>query len=206
MVYQPLIPLPTDLLSTSQGDIKTNFTAANTIFGVDHYAFDNATASKGFHNTVTTPLIVGAAHPAAATEAVFYAMQPTANVGLLHFSKAPATNSPAPIPSIVTTRQSGPVAISLLKNQGSFGNVLNVAGLARLCCLLSVSNYLATRDHCLFFISWDSGTTTFLFTPLVPGSKFTVTNSGTTFRLSNTSTTTDYTQVFWTLQFFRLET
>lgn len=55
MTYQPLIPLPSDLLSKSQGDIKNNFTAANTVMGVNHYPFDDATSNKGLHKWVTMP-------------------------------------------------------------------------------------------------------------------------------------------------------
>lgn len=55
MVYKPLIPLPTDNLSVSQGDIKENFTVANTSFGINHYPFDDATANNGKHKKVSMP-------------------------------------------------------------------------------------------------------------------------------------------------------
>lgn len=48
MPYQPNIPNPTDLLSDSQGDIKTNFQSSNTSFGLNHFAFD-AVSDSGKH-------------------------------------------------------------------------------------------------------------------------------------------------------------
>ena len=52
MTYQPLIPLSTDFLSTSQGDIKTNFTLLNSYFAIDHVAF-NAGSNQGQHKQIT---------------------------------------------------------------------------------------------------------------------------------------------------------
>lgn len=48
MSYNPSIPLPTDNLSVSQGDIKTNFTVNNTCIGVDHIPPSIASQS-GYH-------------------------------------------------------------------------------------------------------------------------------------------------------------
>lgn len=52
MVYNPAIPGPTDWLSNSQAQIQTNFTALDTIFGVDHVAY-SAVTNNGFHSKVT---------------------------------------------------------------------------------------------------------------------------------------------------------
>ena len=57
MTYLPTIPQPTDLLSTSQGNIQTNFSQANTIFGINHYPFDNVTVDKGKHTFIQFPAI-----------------------------------------------------------------------------------------------------------------------------------------------------
>jgi len=54
MSYTPGIPLATDDPSVSQGQIKTNFEQLNTIFDIDHVAYDNATAAdRGEHNRIT---------------------------------------------------------------------------------------------------------------------------------------------------------
>jgi hypothetical protein len=54
MSYNPSIPLRTDFLSVSQGQIKTNFSQLNTVFGNDHVPFDSGT-NPGLHNHVTIP-------------------------------------------------------------------------------------------------------------------------------------------------------
>ena len=59
--YIANIPLPGDLLSKSQKDLNNNFQSANTIFGKNHYPFDEASAKRGKHsfvemvNNVTKP-------------------------------------------------------------------------------------------------------------------------------------------------------
>lgn len=122
MTYNPNIPNPTDLLSNSQGQIKTNFSTANTSFGVDHYAFDNATPNNGFHNKVTTPLIAGSAHPTTTTNPIFYAMQDTVNLGVLQYSRGPSNMWPTP----VTCFQSSSSPISILN--GATANILDFTG------------------------------------------------------------------------------
>lgn len=52
MTYLPNIPLPSDLLSDSQRDIKNNFTKANTSFGIDHRTFSDATVLNGYHTVI----------------------------------------------------------------------------------------------------------------------------------------------------------
>lgn len=53
MTYNPGIPQPNDLLSTSQPQIQTNFSQANTIFDANHFTFDSATAAnRGKHRKV----------------------------------------------------------------------------------------------------------------------------------------------------------
>lgn len=64
MTFQPNIPLATDLISSSQDDIKQNFQALNTSWDVNHVGFNSVGAGK--HNFVempnqTTPGPAGAA-------------------------------------------------------------------------------------------------------------------------------------------------
>jgi hypothetical protein len=47
--YNPNIPTSTDLLSNSQVDIKSNFLTANTVMGINHYAFDVVSGNQGKH-------------------------------------------------------------------------------------------------------------------------------------------------------------
>lgn len=54
MTYNPSIPQATDNLSTSQGQILNNFTQLNTVFSVDHFAFDDVTSTlRGKHRQCT---------------------------------------------------------------------------------------------------------------------------------------------------------
>lgn len=52
MTFNPAIPAPTDLISQSQAQIQTNFSQADTAFGVDHTAF-SVLANQGQHKQVT---------------------------------------------------------------------------------------------------------------------------------------------------------
>jgi len=56
-VYLPNIPLASDLLSVSQGNIKDNFFTANAIMDVNHYPFNDTTANKGKHKFVAMPVL-----------------------------------------------------------------------------------------------------------------------------------------------------
>lgn len=53
MVFDPAIPQPNDIISTSQSELLENFTQLNTVFGVNHVAFDAASSDKGKHKFVT---------------------------------------------------------------------------------------------------------------------------------------------------------
>jgi len=54
MTFNPNIPLGTDNLSTSQGQILANFSQLNTQFGVDHAAFNTGSGNgDGAHKKVT---------------------------------------------------------------------------------------------------------------------------------------------------------
>lgn len=80
MVYNPNIPLPTDFLSDSQGDIKANFGAADTIMGIDHFQFSDGTSNKGKHKWehIVEVANYAAITPApAASEDVVYAKSAT---------------------------------------------------------------------------------------------------------------------------------
>jgi len=72
MPYNPSIPQPTDNLSDSQNDILNNFSSANTSFGINHFAFDNATANNGKHNFVEMPVRGAIPAPLSASEATVY--------------------------------------------------------------------------------------------------------------------------------------
>ncbi len=91
MSYNPNIPLPTDKLSTSQGDIKDNFGQLNTIFGVDHFEFDAIDAGK--HQHVNMPAKSGGTPPTTASgEGALYTVQTGSNTDQYYTRDADATN------------------------------------------------------------------------------------------------------------------
>lgn len=53
MTFQPSIPLASDLISVSQGDIKNNFQSLSTAWNVNHVDFNASGAGK--HNFVEFP-------------------------------------------------------------------------------------------------------------------------------------------------------
>lgn len=71
MTYQPGKPLPGDLLSDSQGDIKDNFTVANTVMSIDHYPFADLTTNAGRHKDIHIVKRVGNPATVAGTQILF---------------------------------------------------------------------------------------------------------------------------------------
>ena len=54
MTYNPSIPTPTELLSTSQGQILINFGQLNTQYGADHDGFNGGSGNgSGMHDQIT---------------------------------------------------------------------------------------------------------------------------------------------------------
>lgn len=56
-LFLPNIPQPNDNLDFSQGQLLTNNQGLDTVFGVDHTLFSDATSDKGFHRKVTFPVV-----------------------------------------------------------------------------------------------------------------------------------------------------
>lgn len=198
MSYIPGIPLPGDLLSDSQNDIKNNFTAANASFGVDHYAFDNGTVNNGFHDKVTTPPIVGGVDPTtAAGYCKLYALEKSANLGLLQFSRPPSNGTPTPI----TFLQSSTTAISLADNATT--NVLDATGLTLLHGVLWCMNVVSTRRQRASQVYWD-GAAWFIFNDFTDTStSLTFGSSGSTLFVKNNASGAGMS-IYWTLQIFKV--
>ena len=73
MSYNPNIPNPNDLLSDSQGDILQNFQALNTVYGTNHYPYDNATVGQiGKHKFVSMPVLAAAPATIAGEGALYF--------------------------------------------------------------------------------------------------------------------------------------
>lgn len=92
MTFQPNIPLATDLISVSQGDIKNNFTALSTSYNVNHIDF-NVTGS-GKHKFVEMPVRTVIPPGLVTAEGTIYTKLPSGNLQLtqLFYSPDNSTN------------------------------------------------------------------------------------------------------------------
>lgn len=151
------IPQPGDLLSFSQGQLLSNNAALSSIFGIDHYPFVDTSASQGFHNKVTTPLIGGGTHPTTVANPVFYGMTETQvgsslPIGLIEYSRGPNNAVPSP----VTTMQSSATAIVLAPTATT--NVIDFTGLARCYGMLYAGDLnsvdVSAPYNMVAFVSW----------------------------------------------------
>jgi hypothetical protein len=101
MTYQ-LIPNPTDLISVSQGELKTNFTVNQTAFDVDHVDF-NVTGA-GRHKKVTLNDIAADPTLTYPVSEIYAKTQGTApNLDLDLYYAAPRQNLAAQINRFVPT-------------------------------------------------------------------------------------------------------
>lgn len=195
MTFNPAIPQPFHLLSNSQNDLLTNMSALDTSFGIDHYKFSDATSNNGFHNTVTTPLIVGSAHPAtAAGIPKLYAMQDSANLGVIQYSRGPNSAVPSP----VTSLHSPSAAISMSQNTPV--NVFDFTGLARALCIFSA---LGTNGATIAFMTAAIYWTGSVLRINVLGNSAFMTAAAAGNVLTFQSIIAGTTSGYWTLQFLR---
>lgn len=201
-LFIPSIPQPGDNLDFSQGQLLSNNQGLDTVFGIDHYKFSDATVNKGFHNQVTTPAYVAnpptSAPPVTGANPIFYSFQLSANLGVIQFSRGPNNV----VPSAVTMLQSPASATSI--NTGAFSPVFDFTGLNRALCILTSSNMAAPRRDSFAYVVWTGTTLTVntMFTSSLGG--FGAVAAGNVVQLFNT-TGTNMTNVYWTLEFLRVE-
>lgn len=199
-LFIPTIPQANDNLDFSQGQLLTNNAGLDTVFGIDHYTFSDATANKGFHNQVTTPSHIGG-HPATGANPILYSMQDSAFLGVIQYSKAP--NLLAADPSSPITMKQSPLTASTVPGPGLLG-IFDFSGLTRSLAILVAAD-TTTNNKAVAFVVWTT----------VPGNSLTVATivgssalfaavSGTTLILQNT-TGTPQANVYWTLQFMRTQ-
>lgn len=204
MTYNANIPQPGDLLSTSQGDILTNFTAADASFGVDHYAFSNQTANNGFHNTVTTPLIVGGAHPTtSASVPKFYAMnETTTNLGVLQYSRGGSDAVPTPVTSLHSTS----AGITLLMGGGST-NVFDFTNVSVALCVFEACGTLPSATLNLYCAAIAKQGGIYKITSMASslGAGVNVAMTGDILTITNSNGFFNLTNLYWTLKFMRVQ-
>lgn len=191
------IPQPNDNLDFSQGQLLSNNQGLNTLFGIDHYPLTDATVNKGFHNQVTTPLIVGSVAPTTVANPIFYAMQDSANIGVIQYSRGPNNAVPTP----VTNRQSPSTPIVLAPSGTS--NVLDFTGLARAICVLYSMDTGASPVLGSTMVIW-TGTALSTSGIVVQSQGLGTAISGNILQVRNLSASLTRSNVYWTLQFLRL--
>jgi hypothetical protein len=211
-LFLPNIPQPPDNLDFSQGQLLSNNQGLDTVFGIEHYKFSDATANKGFHNKVTTPNYVTSppslpnAPPTTSASPIFYGFKQLDGAGnatnrlpVLQYSIS--TNNAVASP--VTTLQSQAAAFNLAA--GAAVDVLDFTGIIRSYCTLYV---VATNDVvggtttvASYLIYWD-GTSFFgNFSNNIVGP---FRGPGNKLQLKN-STTNPYINIYWTLVFQRID-
>jgi len=196
------IPQASDNLDFSQGQLLSNNQGLDTVFGVDHYKFSDASANKGFHNTVTTPPYVATPTtglpPVTGANPIFYGFQQTTPLGVLQYSEGPN----AAVPTPVTAIQSSVTGLAIAN--GTSINILDFTGIPRAFGTLFAmgvnSSSVNIAITCQVF--WTG--TAFIFLEDTGSGSLFVTSSGNILQLSVLTGQSNLTGVYWTLYFYRL--
>jgi len=217
MPFDPNIPQSIDFLSESQLDLLNNNIQLDASFGVDHYKFSNVTVNNGRHNYVTTPLAVNTpatvtGHPdVTATELRFYAMQDTANIGLLQYSRGwDAVGATSAVPSAVTYLQSPNAAQTLLGLATSTLNIFDFTGITKyaMAKVYIYNNNLITTVMPAFegLLTWRGAsnelTVNEIYNSFASNVKFE--QSGNFFRMRRSINGVTLNDIYWTIQFLRI--
>ncbi len=193
-LYDPNVPTGLINLDIDYQNLQNNFSQLDTTFGIDHYKFSDQTANNGFHNTVTQPLIVGAAHPATAADVPkIYTMKDGTNGATIQYSRGGSNAVPSPI----TTIQSAAAPFNMAPSSNV--NIYDFTGITRAIAQFFVSGITA---RLIIGVFWDGANFTFIDNP---GSSFMLTSSGNILRLT-TSVGTTVNNIVWTLQLIRVQT
>lgn len=194
-LFLPSIPQASDNLDFSQGQLLSNNSGLDTVFGVDHYKFSDASSSKGFHNTVTTPLIVGSAHPATTANPIFYAMQDYSAIGLLQYSRGPTSAVPSPLTYLQSPAT--PIALASLGTT----NLINFAGMTSAMCVGYAQDVTGGQNPSACLISWNGTVISFKTLGTINTLQFGA--SGSTLIITNASG--GNISLNWSLQFLRIK-
>lgn len=212
MPFVANLPQPTDFLSNSQEDLRQNNLQLDASFGIDHYTFSNATADNGKHNQVTTPKIIGAAHPTtSATDMKFYCMQDTANIGLLQYSRGWDTaGAISGVPSAVSYVQSPNAPQVLADAVNSFISILDFTGITNYAIgkIVICNAQDAPRNYMMekTFL-WRGGVNIMTFQEVFDTfpNDVKLQMNGNVMRLNRTNTVSNSVfNVYWSIQFYRI--
>jgi hypothetical protein len=195
-LFLPNIPQAGDNLDFSQGELLTNNQGLDTVFGIDHYKFSDATSNKGFHNQVTTPAIIGG-HPATAANIPKLYAATAGNLGVVQFSKGP--NLGATQPSNPITMLQSPLAPIVIVIGGTT-NVFDFTGLPFAMCVL-VATDSVLFDTLFSFVTWNGAVINIVN---ISSGQLTAQAAGAVLRIKNANVQ-QKNNVFWTLQFMRVQ-
>lgn len=216
-LFIPTIPQANDNLDFSQGQLLSNNAGIDTVFGIDHYKFSDATVNKGFHNQVTTPQfflnttippVYPTVTPVTVANPILYAYQatdgagtPTTNTGVLQYSRGPNSAVPSPL-----THLHGSAVIAALGVQ----NIFDITGITRALFTVSVMDDVITANNQFAYGSFGVAgagyrINNFVSTTAPTASKLGVTTAGNILQITNVSTTTASNNVQWTIDFLRIE-
>ena len=113
MPFNPNIPNPADLLSSSQGDLLNNNGFLQTWSVTDHYGLDDATSNNGKHQVIQMP--VQATQPVTTVDPMLYSFQQTTgNAGILQYM----CQAGGLVQSPITPIQSSATGITLIASTG----------------------------------------------------------------------------------------
>lgn len=206
-LFLPNIPQGPDNLDFSQGELLSNNQGLDTVFGIDHYKFSDATANKGFHNHVTTPAIIGG-HPITAANLPLIYAATAGNLGVIQFSKGP--NLSAATPSNPITMLQSPDTGQPI-GTGTTIDVFDFTGLPRAMCILTASNNTIGGGNppavvsVFAYIFWTGAPLNTLgVANIISSSPLAAFSATPKLQLKNTSAF-NLTDVYWTLQFMRVQ-
>lgn len=197
MVYRTGQPVIGNTLRRSAPLLQENTDSADSIFGLDHYAFSNLDGQNGFHKKVTGP--VQASHVATAANTVtLYTVQDHATIGPLQYSRGQNSAPPTPLTSL-----HAPTAIELAPLGTTpvldFSGTPACYGTLIYPFTINVPPVTALLGYSVF--SW---TGTSLVTLTLSSSTLVSNISGNILRIRNTSASLTANPLYWTLHFDRI--
>lgn len=205
MAYTRNQPVASDALSTSVTYLTNNTNAADDYFGEDHYAF-SASSNNGLHKAVTTPAYVVTppstiGHPTTTTYPKIYGMQDTSNIGLIQYSRGISDAVPTPLTTIQSS--ASPITLGTLASI----NILDFTGIQTACANFYVFDAVESPvlfSSTFFVIFSASGIKQSI--KVSPGGQLRLRFSGSILTLTNENSSVNLNNLYWTLQFLRIQT
>lgn len=197
-------PASNQLQSVSQGIMLDNCNALDERFGIDHYEYSLALPPSGYHKQVTTP--DRGSHPSGATYPALYGKaEATTNLGLMQYVKPVdrASEGGNQISTPITFIQSDENSLSI--NNAATINIFDFTGITRCFARLTVGNIASGTPLLTIADMWWRGTGSVGYLKLSGDStKLVPSFSANTLIVTNSEGST-INNVFWTLEFSRIQ-